>query len=507
VVVVEEPLPAPIGTLVLTPIADTEYRIVPQSNAWLGNSVPQATAQFVSVSTPVPTLVPTPSILRLDIQPLQIIAGNPITISYSISGATVSQLRFIGLPTPFIDLPAPIGEIPMVVPAPGRFSVSIASARLPDGSTDPADPRAGRIEIVTTRVAQAPTATATPTPTLSPTPTPQVPVIEVLAISPDEIVRGDTDEVLLTWNVIGDADQIEFSAPEFEFTSTKKKDSVSVPRDKGRVFVMTVFLGGQPLASGSVELKVLEPTPTPVPPTPEPPPPPPPPTATPVPPPRIVAFGATAASVRREIQDGIDVFFVDGGAEVTIAWEVTDATEVELSQTVGAEITRFSKRLAKDQVTIVALADARFDMNAYNNPEGVDVADTANRGKYGVVTRTIRVALNPAITPDPPSNVRFVGGNAVDDPVIISWAYNPLQVDRIQGFRIYRAQAGTTDFVRIAGEGDLDKETRTYKDEEPPLCSRVYYVVAVYQDLTRPGTDKTVETDAGSDSFLTPPCQ
>ena len=298
VVVVEEALAAPVGTLELTPIADTEFRLVPQSSAWLGNSVPQATAQFVSVSTPVPTPVPTPAILRLDIQPLQIIAGNPITISYAVSGSTVSQMRFVGLPTPFIDLPAPIGEVSMMVPAPGRFSVSLVAARLPEGSGDPADVRAGRNEIVTTRVAQAPTATATPTPTLSPTPTPQVPVIEVLTLSPNEIVRGATAEVLLTWNVIGDADQIEISAPDFDFTSTKKKDSVSVPRDTGRVFVMTVFLGGEPLASGSVELKVLEPTPTPVPPTPEPPPPPPP---TPVPPPRIVAFGVTADSIRREI--------------------------------------------------------------------------------------------------------------------------------------------------------------------------------------------------------------
>ena len=138
-------------------------------------------------------------------------------------------------------------------------------------------------------------------------------------------------------------------------------------------------------------------------------------------------------------------------------------------------------------------------MKAFNKP----VED----GPFGTVSRTIRIVLNAPITPDAPSNVSFVGGNSAEDPVIISWAYNPLQVDRIDGFRVYRAQAGTNDFVRIAGEADLDRDARTHTDEEPPLCSRVYYVVAVYQDLTRPGTDKTVETDASSTSFLTPPCQ
>lgn len=509
-IVEEVLLPEPVGTLVLTPRDNTEYRLVPDTNEWIGQLSPVVRGQAVAVITPTPTRVPTPDIRSFFVQPVQAVAGNAITVSYSISGATSSLLRLQGVPTPLVPLDFEEGQVVIPVPGSGPIAIALESVRLPEGSDDPDDPAAGRASARTTVVAVQPTPTISPTPTHTPTATPQVPVIEVLSLSPSEIVDGETDEVLLTWNVIGDMENIVITAPEYTVTTLKKQDSISVPRDRGRVFVFTVNLDGKPAASGSVELVVLEPTPTatPEPPTPLPPPTDTPePTATAVPPPQIVSFRASSTlPIRKEINsNGIDVYFVDGGADVVISWEATEATEVVLVETSDTGDRTYGKRLPEDQISIIASGPLDYVMTAYNNPNGVDVV-TAPKREFGTATRQLRIELNPAEPPDPPTNVTFSGGTNDDDPVQISWDYNSLQVDKIIGFRVYKARAGSIDFTPIADEEDLDNEARDYKDEEPPFCDRAYFVVAVYIDLTKPGNDKTVETDSGSTSFFTPPC-
>jgi hypothetical protein len=519
-VVATIPLSDSVGTMTFEPVANTQLRLVPSSNVWVGTNPPTAATQNVAVLIPTPTPVPTPDIRAFQIEPNEVVAGNPITISYAISGSTVSSLCFFGLPTPQIDLEFASGRVAVPVPSPGPFNVALVAVRLPEGSTDPADPAAARVTAVASRVAIAPTPTPSPTFTLTPTPTPQIPVIEVLNLSPAEITRGDPAEVLLTWNVIGDMDTINISAPDFSITSTEKQSSISVPRDATRVFVMTVMLDGEPAASKSVELKVNEPpTATPVPPTPVPPTPPPPtdtPTATPttVPDPLIISFNVTSdLPVTKEVgPDGNDIFQVDGGAEIVVNWEVENASTVQLRElsSTGDDRT-LTNRLATDQITVIALQDYTYIMTAYNNPADVDIA-TAPRTAYGEASRTILVVLNPAQQFDPPTNVQWSrggdppGADNVNDPVIVTWEYNPAQADDILGFRIYKAPAGSSAFVRIADETMLPKTARTYTDETKPLCGQSYFLTAVYQDLTKPGTDKTVETDAGADSYITPGC-
>lgn len=506
-------LAEPQGTLVLTPIANTEFGLVPSSKVWLGQDVVQDRRKAVTVLTPTPTLVPTPAIRAFLVEPSQVVAGTSITVSYAVSGSDITKLRLFGLPSPEVPLDFPTGKVVVPVPAPGPFNVVLEALNLPEGSKDSEDAAGARATAVASRVAQAPTPTATPTPTLSPTPTPQEPIIEVLSLSPEQVVLGDKEEeqVLLTWNVIGDISKVEITAPDFEISSTKKKDTISVPRDKTRVFVFTVLYNGEPKASESVELKVLEPTP--IPPT-EPPPPPPPPTETPtptptrVPPPIVLSYvAASDQPIRKEVDaDGTDIYFVDGGTEVTIRWLVEQANEARLTQTTSTETRTYEKRLAADQVVVTALGDLSFLLEAFNNPEGLDVSDPASITKVGKVQRTLKIGLNDVQPVDPPTNVSYAGGIDESTPVTITWQYDPAQAERILGFRVYRAPSGSTDFVRVANEADLDKTARSWTDETAPFCSRAYYLVAVYQDLTLPGEDKTVETDSGSTSFLTPPC-
>lgn len=510
------------GSLSFAPVANTEFRLVPSTNVWIGANQPTAATKNVSVLIPTPTPVPTPDIRGFLIEPQQeVVAGTAITITYAISGATDSSLRFFGLPTPQVDLEFESGRVIVPVPSPGPFNVALVAVRLPEGSTNPDDPAAARVTAVASRVAVAPTPTPTPTFTLTPTPTPQIPVIEVLNLSPAEIVRGDVDEVLLTWNVIGDMDQVSITAPDYSITSLDRQSSISVPTDQTRVFVLSVMLDGEAAASKSVELKVEPPTPTPEPTPSETPLPPP--TATPthtatptsVPDPMIISFAVTRTdngSVTKQIdENGVDTFFVPGGSEIVVSWEVQNATTVTLrEQLASGEERQLADRLAKDQIVIFAMQDMTYFMTAYNNPGKVDVNNESLRNQFGRATRTIVVELEAARQFDPPTNVQWSRGNDgtdnENDPVIVTWEYNPQQANDILGFRLYKAQAGSSSFARLVDENQLKRDVRTWTDEQKPLCNQAYFLVAVYEDLTKPGSDKTVETDAGADSFITPPC-
>jgi hypothetical protein len=505
------PLPA-VGTLVITPQVDTRYDLIVGSRVWITSTpVPQSLAVTVRM--------PTPDIRRLSVAPAQIVAGQPMTVSYDVQGSDEQVLVIDrGIATEEFVLNAAADSIAIPIQTPGAFSLRLRAFRFLPGSTDRDSQSAGSNQKAVAGTAATPTFTPsptlppTPTSTLSPTPTPIAPMIEVLALTPNEIVLGDTAEVLLTWQVIGDADQIQISAPDFDVTTADKKGQISVPRDKTRVFVMTVLYKGEAKASKSAELKVLEPTPTL---TPEPPPPPtetpvpPPPTATAVPNPRVVSFGIESVPPATKSIDsnGVDVYNVDGGAEMVIKWDVFDATGADLIQRASTgNVPPITNRLPADQVTMLATSDSSFELQAYNNPTGANLTNPEPANSVGRTSRSIRVVLNDAREFDPPTNVNFTGGTTASEPLTITWSYNPEQTDGILGFRVFRAPIGSNDFVRIADETVLNNLARQYSDTEGPFCDRTYFVVAVYLDLTRPGADKTVETDAGSTSFLTPPC-
>lgn len=495
-----------VGSLVLTPSANTQFRLVSNTKLWTGQEAAPTRVQNITINTPTPTPVPSPAVRQFIVAPQQVVAGQPITITYNISGSTSNVLRLPGFATPEVVLEFPQGQISAQVPETGIYSIILDALRLPGGSTNPSDPAGARARVVSTVVAIAPTPTQTPTPTLTPTLTPQAPNIQVLELSPKEIVRGDTKDVTLTWNVIGDADEIVVSAPDFTITSTKKQETISVPTDKTRVFVLTVLLGSKPAASKSTELKVNEPpTATPLPPptdTPVPPPP----SATPIPLPLIAQFEIVSKMagfpVSRTVNEGLDVFTVDAGVEVDVVWEVQTATSAELQQTPlqAGSPTDYKNRLTKDAITFIATEATRFKLTGINNPEGGDNDQTTER--------LIELRLNPVVVPDPPINVNYAGGLNTTDPVTVTWEYNAAQTDRIEGFRLYRAPAGSSDFLPIADETILKNDARSFTDADKNTakCNKAYYLVAVFVDLTKSGTDKTVETNSGATSYQTPPC-
>ena len=283
---------------------------------WTGQK-PQPVQSFaVSVLTPTPTPVPSPAITQFDVSPTNLTAGDSITVTYNLTGYDNAVLRIPGLLPADLKLDFPSGRQVFPVATPGEFTVILDAVKLPTGSTDAADLNRATVRGVRTIAAIPPTPTPSPTVTPTPTPLPQVPSIEVFDLSPKkEIVRGEAITETLTWNVLGDAERIDISAPEFSLSTTKKQDTVGVPTDKTRLFVITAFLNEKPAASKSVELKVVEPTPTPPPPPTVPPPPPtdtPTPTATPIPIPLVEKFEATAdppLTIARTVDDqGVDVY-------------------------------------------------------------------------------------------------------------------------------------------------------------------------------------------------------
>ncbi len=515
----EQLLPEAVGTLVVAPEADTTFRLAASSSLWVGGTPAPSRNVDIAVVPPTPTPVPAPLIRQFDLEPLTLLQGGSITVTYNISGSDRRALLLPGLSPARIDLETEVGRRFVQVPVAGQVDVILEAVALPTGFEDVADPLEAPARAYATaiasRIALVPTATPTSTPPPTPTATPREPVIEVLTISPVEIVLGNTTQVSLTWSVIGDADTISIEAPNFTFTSTRLKDTITVPGDTGRTYVLTALRDGEARASKSVELKAIPPTPTA---TPEPPPtatpipPTPTPTATAVPDPLIVTFtalGTTDDPVRREPgENGVDNYFVTAGIDVRIAWDVTGATVADLKESSPFGNASFLERLPKDEIIVTASADnVRYTLEAYNNPNNISPRlPDENTRLYGFVTRSLIIRLEEPEEFAPPTNITFSGGNAADDPVLISWDYNAEQADKILGFRIYKAAAGSTSFARIADESVLNNTIRTYQDAEPPLCGRIYYIVAVYENLLLPGADKTVETDAGDTSFLTPPC-
>jgi hypothetical protein len=501
------PLAEPVGTLVVVPETDTTFSIEASSNKWVGATPqPQRSDVDVQVIPPTATPVPPPLIRQFDVEPLTLLQGGSITVTYNISGADRRSLILPGLDPSRIELDTDIGRRFIPVPVAGQVDIVLEALNLPAGFEDVADPLEAPARAfataVASRIALVPTATPTSTPPPTPTATPREPVIEVLNIAPEEIVLGNVVQVALTWNVIGDADTISIEAPDFTFTSTNLRDTIAVPGDRGRTFVLTASRDGEPRASKSVELKAVAPTETPVPPPPPPPTETPTPTATPVPAPRIVQYLVESdEGVRTEIINNEDNFFVDGGAPIRVKWVVDGATRVDIQEILPTGSNEYNERLASDQISVIASADdVVYRLTAINDPNNNEA--TASR-----ISRTLRVRLNPARVLPPPTNVTFTGGITATSPVIIAWEYSPTDTDNILGFRIYKAQAGSQSFVPIVDEGTLPRTARIYEDTAAPTCDRAYYLVAVYQDLRLPGEDKTVETDAGNTSFITPPCQ
>jgi hypothetical protein len=313
--------------------------------------------------------------------------------------------------------------------------------------------------------------------------------------STSDAESGTTDTTSLpklTWTVIGDVSDVEVTGPDFGPIRNLPKDgTLQVPADASTVFQLNVYWNGQIVTSATQELTVLEPTPTPVPT--ETPVPPPTATATPTstPTPNIVSFTVSAVNTGGEVipissPDDTPTYQVEAGTVIKLAWRIENpVTEVRLTDSTND----YGMRSAEDEFQVTVTQSTVFNLVV-----------------TGTSTRRIRIDVLPVEAPPPAFNVTGIDGVADDDPVTVTWDYPGESQGKILGFRVYRASIDNFNFSRVADRFELDNTAKQWTDASTPNCDRVYYVVAVYEDITLSGDDRIQETDSSDASWYTRVC-
>jgi hypothetical protein len=247
-------------------------------------------------------------------------------------------------------------------------------------------------------------------------------------------------------------------------------------------------------------LTVLEPTPTAtVPPTDTPLPPPPTdtPTPTPTPTPNVVSFSVTGAENPGDVapvpsQDDVPTYQVLAGTQVRLTWRVENPlTEVRLTDSQND----YGQRSPEDEFQLQVNQSTIFRLVVRGGGETPQTYE-----------RRIRVNVLPIPAPPPPFSVSGVDGPTEDDPATVTWAYPGESQSNILGFRVYRASIDNFNFARVADRFELDNTKTSWVDPVTPSCNWAYYVVAVYEDITRTGDDRIQETEASPTSWYTKPC-
>ncbi|MBN1140147.1 MAG: FHA domain-containing protein [Anaerolineae bacterium] len=450
------------GTRRVTVERDTTFTLIATNSFW-----PKEVKRtvFVKVLQATSTPVPTPVILRFDVDPLAILVGETVRINWEVSGADLVNIEPIGNGLP---LKGDVGDQPLASILYRLTAIKVAE----DGS----EAKNGAYKEVV--VSPQPTAT----------PVPVAPQIQLFEATPKEVIAGEGEVVRLTWSVTGDTTNIEITSPNVQLSGLEAQDSITVTVEETTLFVLTAS-NGDLKTSRATEVKALEPTPTPTPtpiPTEPPPTPTPTPTLTPYPTPVIVYFLAEALSppddkvVFRERQDGPDgpvfVYDVEAGSNVKLSWQVNGADRVTL---VGYE-----DLPATGAKVVLVTIDSTFQLTA-ENPGG----------------RVNAFVVLEVYLPQPPPPPYAVTGTEGPDGNEIRWAYSAAFEDIINGFRIYRADLTVGGGFQPVQ--DVAPGVHSWLDPISPTCDQAYYVVAVYSD---PITGEERETDASATSWYSQPC-
>jgi hypothetical protein len=240
------------------------------------------------------------------------------------------------------------------------------------------------------------------------------------------------------------------------------------------------------------ELTVLLPTPTPTPPPTLPPPPTSTPTPTPTATPNIVSFTVSAVEDGDIVapvssDDNIPTYQVDAGTLIALAWKIENAVnEVRLTDSSND----YGARSPEDQFQLTVTSSTVFQLTV-----------------TGSVSRRIRINVQAIPPPPPPFNVNGIDGENNDAPATVTWDYPGESQGRLLGFRVYRASVDNFNFSLVADRFELDNTMKQWVDPTTPSCGRVYYVVGVWQDITRTGDDQIQETAISPTSWYTRPCQ
>jgi hypothetical protein len=323
-------------------------------------------------------------------------------------------------------------------------------------------------------------------PTPTPTPPPgQPPIVEFLGITPEEVVRVESDrddddnevKAQINWVVTGDTTNVELTGgpPGFEkLSNLARVGEATIKVLDTTVFILTAY-NGEAKAVKTTQIKFLDPTPTPDDgsggggggggDSSE---------------PEIVSFtaeGVSSSDQVTQIGDDPPTYEVVAGSNVNLAWEVENA----------------------DTVTLVGVGDQppSGTYTLMNVIAGQTFQLTATSAA-GTAKSSLRLRVVAKAAPPPPFNVNGTPSGA---NIVLTWEY--AAENEIIGFRVYRAPDEVSPFARVADEAQLSNGARQWVDVGPlPVCT-VYYVTAVYID---PLSSNKLETAASVNSWYSAGC-
>jgi hypothetical protein len=195
-----------------------------------------SSTRTLNAQAPTPTPFPAPVIQRFDALPSPIIAGQEVTLDWSVQNAESVQIDPGGQTFP------PVGKISL---KPDKTTSYILTAL-----NGPQSARSIRDVIVN------------PAPT--PTPVPGTPVIQFFTSSPTEVALGSPDisNIQLAWAVTGDVTSIEISGETIgKITGLDRQGTQVVSAGSADTqFVLTAY-NGTLTASQTVVIKVVVPVP------------------------------------------------------------------------------------------------------------------------------------------------------------------------------------------------------------------------------------------------------
>ncbi|MBI5879550.1 MAG: FHA domain-containing protein [Chloroflexi bacterium] len=417
----------------LSPERDTTYILVARNK--YGEETRNLAVSVKEPPTGTPTPTPTiasPVIVRFDVVPQVITAGQTIKLDWEVSNANEVAIQGV--------------EGANVFPAKGTTN----QTPLKDTSYVLKAVNGPNVAVLQVAVVVQPA----PTPTTTPVP----PKIEQFQLTHTDVVRGSPDaaDLKLVWLVSGQTSNISISGPDFPVVGNlSTSGQLPVVATKSTIFVITAQ-NGTLVASQSVTLNLIEPTPTP---TPLPPPP---------PLPSITFFRLESAS-----GSTTEVIPLPSSVTNTVKYSVIAGTNVKFSWDV--------QNSAK--VTFVGIGDQPPNGNLLLNirqqrsPYQLQAFNAANQS----VSVFIDITVLPQPAPAAPINVTGTNGPNGGPPLTVQWSYAGSAT--ILGFRLYRATVPSTAYSRIVDENSLKPTIFQFADPVLPACGRSYYVVAVYQDI------------------------
>ncbi len=438
-----------IGKRTLTPDKDTVYTLEGRNKYGPDNKSLTIKVNEPPTQTPTPTpTVPPATILRFDVAPLVITAGDSIKLDWEVMN--VDHVQIQGVTGGNGTFP-PKGSVEQ---KPDKDTVYV----LIPGNGVNVRPQQRQV-----KVNPQP---ATPTPTASPIP----PKVESFVALPQSVVKGSAqaNAVQLTWLVIGAYTDISLSGNNFPTQSgLSPSGTITVAVSSSVNFILSVTLNKQ-VATQNVNVTALDPTPTPTPvPTNTPLP-----TATPRPPKPQITFFTLDATTNNNPPDVVLVsssansasYNVIAGSTVKFNWGTNNAGSATFNGG-SAQIPTGSQTLP------------------INSQPTQPYVLTALNSAGDQVQSFINVTLYPK--PAPPAPTSMNGQNG--PPIVATWQY-PFSYN-ILGFRVYRGPVPYTNdsnYSKVADESTLKSNVLQWTDNTTAAtntpCNWSYYVVAVYSD-------------------------